>query len=652
MQPASAQPGIVFQKTWGGLRTEHGNSIALDVSGNIYMTGSSNSFGPATYPNSSLTLLKYSPTGNLLWAKMWSGIGNGTEAGGGVVVDQSGNIYVGGSTSSFGAGRSNVLLLKFDPSGNLLWQRIWGAGVADGASSLALDGSGNIYLAGSTDTTFRSRYVDVLVMKVDSAGNLLWQKNWGGPNNEYAYSIAVDSSSNIYVTGYTTSFGPGGSNVFLLKLDSSGNLLWQRVWGGGSGSQSGQGVAVDASGNIYVTGYTSSFGAGNIDVLLMRFDMSGNLLWQKTWGGWAVDEGSAVTVDASGNAYVTGVTYSFGASSGDSEVFLLKVDPSGNLVWQKTWGGPDADNGNGIALDPSGNVLIAGDASLGPYSLGSSGNKTLGTPSFLLGSPAFTLVTPNFTARTPGGIVQNVSGSQSWAGSVDELLLEYAQPATVSFQTSPVGGSLSFNGTTYSNGQSGSFNYATVPISAHPPPGYFVTGWSSTGAIAVTNPNTNATTATISGSGTLTANFAPCSIPAAPQGLSATGGPNKVVLAWSGPSSPGGPTITGYKVYRGTSPGTETLLTTLGNVNAYNDTSVNPSTVYYYKLTALNSMGESPSSNEANATPTIPPNPSPPSSLPLFFYLPVLAILVALALMVVIILKRRHSQSTNPTLAA
>ena len=212
--------------------------------------------------------------------------------------------------------------MKYDPSGNQLWNETWGGADADSGRGVAVDGSGNAYIAGRTGS-FGAGFGDAFLVKYDPSGNLLWNETWGGAAYDYGNGVAVDGSGNAYVAGFTDSFGAGGYDAFLVKYDPSGNLLWNETWGGAAYDY-GNGVAVDGSGNAYVAGYTDSFGASFDDAFLVKYDPSGNLLWNETWGGAAYDYGNGVAVDGSGNAYVAGYTDSFGASFDDA--FLVKYD--------------------------------------------------------------------------------------------------------------------------------------------------------------------------------------------------------------------------------------------------------------------------------------------------------------------------------------
>jgi len=333
----STTHALEWNETWDGSSGgDSGYGIALDGSGNAFITGSTNSGGIAAGLDN-FCLLKYDSSGNLLWDRTWGGSAN--ELGRGIAVDGSGNVFISGETYIRGVGSYAFLFLKYDSSGNMLWNKT-GRGRGYG---IAVDGSGNVFITGS------------YLLKYDSSGNLLWNKTGGGRG----YGIAVDGSGNAFIAGSTVSDGTRPSDVFLLKYDSSGNQLWNKTWGG-SDWDDGHGIALDASGNVFITGKTYSFGAGYSDVFLLKYDSSGNMLWEKTWGGYNYECGYGIAVDGSGNAFITG-SYNINYGTETSDAFLLKYDSSGNILWETTWGG----EGRGIALDGSGNAFIAGSTVIG-----------------------------------------------------------------------------------------------------------------------------------------------------------------------------------------------------------------------------------------------------------------------------------------------
>jgi len=296
-------------------------------------------------------------------------------------------------------------------SGDLLWAKSMGGTRDDFSDSIAVDSSGNIYTTGSFEGTadfdpgagtFNLTGAgggDIFVSKLDSSGNFVWAKRMGGTDYENGYSIAVDSSGNIYTTGSfegTADFdsGAGISNltsaglpdIFVSKLDSSGNFVWAKNMGG-TDWDFGLGIAVDSSGNIYTTGSfegTADFdpgpgtsnltGAGLPDIFVSKLDSSGNFVWAKSIGAASFDTGIGIALDSSGNIYTTGsfegtADFDPGAgtsnltSAGSSDMFVSKLDSSGNFVWAKSMGGTSDDYGYGIVLDTSGNIYTTGSFS-------------------------------------------------------------------------------------------------------------------------------------------------------------------------------------------------------------------------------------------------------------------------------------------------
>jgi len=213
-----------------------------------------------------------------------------------------------------------VPLLSASNSVAYEWNRTWGGIDTDGGSGVAVDSSDNVYLAGFTKS-FGAGHYDMVLVKYDSSVVQQWNRTWGGIDYDHSRGVAVDSSDNVYLAGDKESFEAGPFDMVLVKYDSSGVLQWNRTWGG-SDYDSGRGVAVDSSDNVYLAGYTDSFGAGNRDMVLVKYDSSGVLQWNRTWGGSNWDEGNGVVVDSSDNVYLAGFTESFGA--GNFDMVLVK----------------------------------------------------------------------------------------------------------------------------------------------------------------------------------------------------------------------------------------------------------------------------------------------------------------------------------------
>jgi len=272
----------------------------------------------------------------------------------GIAVDADGNAYAAGFADT---GTNEVILAKYNTSGTIQWQRSLGDSGADFGAGIAVDSSGNAYVVGYTNSSGGEGGNDVLIAKYDTSGTIQWQRSLGGLLADEGYGIAVDSSGNVYITGFTASQGAGGDDVLIAKYDTSGTIQWQRSLGRTSG-EIGYGIAVDSSGNVYVAGSTASQGAGGDDVLIAKYNTSGTIQWQRSLGGTGNEVGYGIAVDSNGNVYVTGYTASQGA--GGNDVLIAKYSTSGAIQWQRSLGGLNDDIGRCIAVDPSGNVYVGG----------------------------------------------------------------------------------------------------------------------------------------------------------------------------------------------------------------------------------------------------------------------------------------------------
>ncbi|MHA1370364.1 MAG: hypothetical protein ACTSRA_11690, partial [Promethearchaeota archaeon] len=215
-----------------------------------------------------------------------------------------------------GAGDSDLVLVKWDTDGNQVWNRTWGGSDLDVGFSVWGDGS-YLYTCGWTES-FGAGSSDLFLVKWDTDGNQVWNRMWGGSDSDKGNSVWGDGSY-LYTCGYTWSYGAGDSDLVLVKWDTDGNQVWNRTWGG-SDSDYGESVWGDGS-FIYTCGETSSFGAGSADLVLVKWDTDGNQVWNRTWGGFYYDCGDSVWGDGS-YLYTCGGTESFGAGSYD--LFLIK----------------------------------------------------------------------------------------------------------------------------------------------------------------------------------------------------------------------------------------------------------------------------------------------------------------------------------------
>jgi uncharacterized repeat protein (TIGR01451 family) len=435
-QQLTIDPALVYSTYLGGYNYDFGTSIAVDSSGNTYITGYTDSTDFPTTLGAYQTshagsyyydafVSKLNPTGTgLVYSTYLGGSGgyDGNDYGHSIAVDGSGNAYITGQTYSTdfpttpGAYQTSLsayydaFVTKLNPTGTgLVYSTYLGGNMNDMGYSLVVDGSGNAYITGQTQSTnfpttlgayqtSRAGSYDAFVSKLNSAGTgLVYSTYLGGTYMDYGNGVAVDSSGNAYITGYTfsenfpTTLGAyqtsraGSYDAFVSKLNSAGTGLVYSTYLGGTSNEEGNGVAVDSSGNAYITGYTDSTNfpttlgayqtsrAGSYDAFVSKLNPTGTALEYSTYlGGTSDDYGNGVAVDGDGNAYITGYTDStnFPTTSGAyqtslagyTDALMSKLNSAGTGLVYSTYLGGNYDNdvGNSIAVDEDANAYITG----------------------------------------------------------------------------------------------------------------------------------------------------------------------------------------------------------------------------------------------------------------------------------------------------
>ena len=345
-----------------GNGADQAQAIATDSSGNIYVTGWSNDTnGSADYAT-----IKYDANGNQLWVARYNGPGNSYDVAEALALDNLGNVYVTGSSSGFDTS-DDYATIKYDPNGNQLWVARYNgaANNADQAQAIAIDNSGNVYVTGWSNDAYGSP--DYATIKYDTNGNQLWAQRYNGPGNGYdqAQALAIDNTGNVFVTG--NSYGIGtGNDYATIKYDADGGQLWiARYNGPGNDEDQAHALAVDNSGNVYVTG--ESYGSGtNNDFATVKYDANGNQLWVARYNGPAnnYDWANALVLDDQANVYVTGSSVRYGSGS-RSDYLTIKYDSNGSQVWVSRYDGKGDYSATALGVDNSGNVYVTGSNTSG-----------------------------------------------------------------------------------------------------------------------------------------------------------------------------------------------------------------------------------------------------------------------------------------------
>jgi len=378
----SALPESPYEVAWivqiGSSEDDESHSVAVCPSGNVYVSGSTRGdLGGADGGGWDAFLSKFDADGNELWTTQTGR--SGSDHSHSVAVDASGNVYISGYTAAYlppNVRESHAFLGKFDSAGNEVWTKQTGTSDIDGSRAVAVDTSGNIYISGWIRRDLgelNAGDTDAFLTKFDGNGNEVWTTRIGTNCGDAGVGVATDKAGNVYVTGSTEGdlggTNAGKSDAFLSKLDPSGDEVWTRQIGTSTHEQS-KSVAVDASDNVYISGWTygdlGGPGEGPCDVFLAKFGSDGNELWTTQIGTVRNDRSASVAVDAAGNVYISGWTEgdfrgpNAGHDGGGCDAFLSKFGPDGNEVWTTQVGTHPGEASNAVAVDTAGNVYISG----------------------------------------------------------------------------------------------------------------------------------------------------------------------------------------------------------------------------------------------------------------------------------------------------
>lgn len=349
--PASSPGQITFERTYGGAFSDVAHSVVQTLDGGYAIAGFTWSSGAGV---SDVYLIRTDSLGSVLWDSTYGGIS--FDVGYSLQQTSDGGYVVTGYTRSSGAGLSDVYLIKTDSSGNTLWDTTYGGDSIDIGNSIVQTSDGGFIIAGETQS-FNPGISDVYVIKTDSLGNVLWDTTYGGASDDFGYCVQQTSDGGYIIAGLTYSFGTSGGDVYLIKTDSLGAVVWDTTYGGML-YDAGHSVQQISDDGFIIGGQTSSFGAGLGDVYLIKTDSVGNVVWDTTCGGDSSDVGLSVVQTTDGGYAVAGYTWSFGSSEYD--VYIVKTDSLGSVLWERTYGDSVDDRGYSIEQTTDDGYIVAG----------------------------------------------------------------------------------------------------------------------------------------------------------------------------------------------------------------------------------------------------------------------------------------------------
>jgi hypothetical protein len=424
-RPAHGQV-LLTETTWGGTGADVATAVATAADGSQYLVGSTDSFAFDQFgqPATRMFIVKLS-NGAVVWQRIWNGptIVGVTDTS--VAAAADGSVYLAGITAD---GGGDAVLLKFDPNGNLLWERAWGGTEFDSAGAVAAHSDGSVYVAGRT-TSFGPSSAGVFVLKFDPTGNLVWQRLWDDAAGFEAMAVTPDGS--VYAA--SSKLRPDSDfsqfDVMVLKLTPTGELVWARTYGAGEVVDARGGMAAAADGSVYTAGAIQAEKGGIVGIaaLVLKIGPDGSLLFGKqccTKGG---DTGEGIAVAPDGSVLLAGTTTALGV--GFQDAFVARLQSTGKKVTAAaTWGGTGFETGGGVTAAADNTVRLAATTSQSPpYSLLAASLK-LSAPKFAVATPAGALVNPAGAVSIPQHGASEPAGSTTYSGNFEAALIGLTLP--------------------------------------------------------------------------------------------------------------------------------------------------------------------------------------------------------------------------------
>ncbi|HRB01402.1 MAG TPA: T9SS type A sorting domain-containing protein [Ignavibacteria bacterium] len=335
-------------------------SIAEDLSGNFYTTGFEYL---SNY--SDIKIIKFNSSGNILWMRSYNGSANLSDGGNSIAIDRANNVYISGYVTKTPV-NTDIVLLKYNPDGDLIWDKEFSgsANLNDFGGSVVTDDSGNVFLSGNTSHTVSGS--DITLIKYDSSGSFKWVKyyNSGLDTNDYDLKMKMDRNGNLCIAGYNNNSTGNNTKTLALKFDHDGDLLWNRIYNGPkSGFNTPHDFIVDRSDNMIITGCSPGIGSGVYDYITIKYDPDGEMKWLSRYNqqGTYYDVANSLAEGSDGSIYVTGVSGIL-INQSTFDIVTIKYDSNGTQKWSAIYNGAgnNTDIGNKILIDENENVFVTG----------------------------------------------------------------------------------------------------------------------------------------------------------------------------------------------------------------------------------------------------------------------------------------------------
>ncbi len=356
--PIVLEPGIMWEKTYGGSEIEKGNSVEHTSDGGYIIAGWTTSFAVGS---SDIYLIRTDSNGDTLWTKAYGG--EGMDEGISVCQTADGGFIVAGYTYSYGIGNSDVYLIKANSNGDTIWTKTVGGLEIDVAYAVANTQDGCFVAAGYTKS-FGAVGSDVYLLKVGQDGGIVWEKRIDGSSNESVRSMQETDDRGLVMVGQKAPLQSGNGMIYLIKTNEDGDTTWTRTFGGTMGEAvCGLSVCQTSDGGYIISGYDRLGGWEQSKIYLLKTSASGDSIWAHTYGEMGAETGGySVKQTPDGGYVVVGIT-------SYADAYAMKTDATGESLWIRAYGGSDYDAARSVCLSSDGCYVISGSTN----SFGSGG---------------------------------------------------------------------------------------------------------------------------------------------------------------------------------------------------------------------------------------------------------------------------------------